>query len=551
MVLVSLVWVILYRWAKHSNHADLARINSLLEWLSPLVFLLSMSVFVFGSIKRLRSMRSKLWAGSKNCTLLISILLVSAGFRLALIPCTERLYYDEHCYQQLAYGVAEEGRLRLVNSGIIEDDQYDCTSGVYPHWPPGWPTLLGIFWALTGYSRGALPFLNLTLSLLTLVFATAISWRLWPTSKAWAFTAACYGCLPDNLIWSLTSASETSSALWITLSFLCAIGYARTRRDISGTILVGSIAMAIYTRNELVILMPVCLLLVLSQGGLRAAKQIFWPGSMLITLLLPHSLHLGVTSKAYDHYLVIEETIFGLSHLHANLTSLLDHLAKEPVSLAILCLAFLSLPKLKSEKVILPLIIWIISIVFLSSFHFGARYSYPGGSRFIIPWSSALCLLAGYSLGSIHTWMNRPLARNILSSLVGLFFVLALIWSVFYGARSDRSTQIPRSDVSFLRNCLRDIPADSMVVCSNPAVLVAEGMSSVSLFTMMNNRTTHNDIISQYYHGLYLYHCPSLSPHQYSRSNGTVEHFLASYQTRIVREQADSNGKRSFYQLMP
>jgi hypothetical protein len=314
---ISVLWVVLFLWAARRIPSDASRVHSILEWLCPLGCLLSMCVLVLGIIKGLLSLRVRFWPRLEPGIELLCILSMSAALRLAVIPRTERLYYDEHCYQQLARGIAEEGRLRAADYAHIDDGEYTCGSWIYPHWPPGWPTLLAVYGKVTGCRHWTLPFLNLSLSLLTVIAVSGVSWTLWPGSKAWLFTAALYGCAPDNIIWSLTTASETSSALWITLSFLCAISFARTGKDAWGYMLVGSTAMAIYTRNELVVLLPVCMLLIVCLGGIRAAKQTLWPGGILMALLLPHSLHLGVTLRAYDQYLLFEDGVLpvGLKNL--------------------------------------------------------------------------------------------------------------------------------------------------------------------------------------------------------------------------------------------
>lgn len=549
---LSILWLALFLWAARRAPSNVARVHALLEWLCPLGCVLSMGILVLGILGQLLSLRGRFPPGWVRATGLFCILAASAVLRFAMIPRTERVYYDEHCYQQLARGMAAEGRLRLADYGLIDHGEYASKSWTYPHWPAGWPTLLAVYGKVVGGHREALPYLNFSLSLLTLIAVSGVAWTLWPHHKAWLFAAALYGCAPDNIIWSLTTASETSGALWITLSLLCAISFAKTTRKTWGYLLAGSVAVAVYTRNELVLLLPACTLLIVCLGGVPAARRALGPGTILLVLLLPYSLHLGVTLRGYDQYLLFEDAVFSVQHVGPNLLSLGEHLRQEPVALAILCLVAASLWTIRSKKVVLPLGAWLLSIVVLSSLHFAARYSYPGGSRFSLAWLPTACVLAGYSLSTVHARIGRFAHPRIAECLAGILFLLVLSWSALYARWSDQATSMPRTDVSFLRACMRGIPCGSLVVCSNPSVVIAEGVSSVSVYRLVENAAIYHDVVSRYSDRVYFYDCPTLSPvAQDEVGKAAIQQLLTTFQARILSEQTDQTGRRVFYQLGP
>ena len=354
----------------------------------------------------------------------------------------------------------------------------------------------------------------------------------------------------DNIIWSVTTASETFSAFLVTLLILLSIYFAKTGLHVFEYMLVGSLAMAILTRNELIVLIPICLLIIIRLGSIRSAKNIIWPGIMLIIILLPQSLHFGAAVNTYEHDLSFETSVFSFQYLYVNLISLLEHLRQEPVSMSILCLSLISLLKIKTEKIIFPLILLILSIVFISSFHFGARYTYPGGGRFMIIWLPALCILGGYSLSLIHSQMSKYVKGNLHNYFGIVLIIFALYWSITYASKNDQSTMIPRNDISFLRNNIRNIPPKSVIICINPSVIIAEGVSSISPFYIMENETIQNDLQSKYHDCIYFYSCPSLLPiNSNKRANELVEQFMATFRMTIIDEQHDQDGRRVFYQL--
>jgi hypothetical protein len=519
------------------------RVFSMLEWLSPAACAVSMAVLLGAAIlcraqiaELARVLTRRQWAA------LAGVLSAALAVRLAVVPATERLYYDEHTYLQLARGIAEEGRARVAAVGVIDARGYHCESGSFPHWPSGWPTLLALFLRLGNYSRWIGPALNLGLSLSAVVLVALLAAALVPGRPVWLAAAAIYACFPANQIWSRTSASEVFAAFGAALAVLAAVRYAQKPDPRLGVFLAASLALAAQVRNELVLLLPVCAVFVGWVGGWRALRASAWPFALALVLLLPQALEIGALARAYDPNFT-EGSGFGLRYFPANVTSVAQYLRSDWMVLLCLILALMGASRVRVVW------IWAVCAALPPMFYFGGSYGIPGGERFALGWLPPLAVAAGAGVYTVHCSLSDFIGRRGLIAGWLVVFLGALLWTAPRVAAEDRQTEIPRADCAFLRAALRLVPEGGMVISADPPVVIAEGRSAAFLPWVGRDPGGLEELAARYRDRLYYFTAPSSAPAQWREGPESERRIFSFFQPEVVARETAPGGARVLYRL--
>jgi hypothetical protein len=516
---------------------------STLEWLSPAACALSMAVLlVAATLCRARIAGAARLLTRRQWLALAGVLSAAMVARLAIIPATERLYYDEHTYLQLARGIAEEGRARVAAVGVIDARGYRCESGAYPHWPSGWPTLMAPFLRLGNYSRWVGPALNLGLSLATVVLVALLAAILVPGRPLWLAAAAIYACFPANQIWSRSSASEVFAAFGAVLAVLAAVRYAQKPDPRLGVFLAASVALAAQIRNEGILLVPVCAVFLGYTGGWRALRASLWPFALTVVLLLPEAAQIWALSRAYDPNLT-EGSGFGLRYFPANVTSLAEYLRADWMVLLCLVLAFVGASRVRVVW------FWTACGVLPALFYFAGSYSFPGGERFALGWLPPLALAAGAGLCAVHGSLSDFVGRRWLSVGWVVVFLGALLWTGPRVAAEDRQTEIPWADCTFLRAALRLVPEGGMVISADPPVVIAEGRSAAFLPWVGRDPGRLEGLAARYPDTLYYLTAPSSSPSQWPQGAESERRIFSFFLPEVVAREPVAGGARLLYRL--
>jgi len=549
LVMGVIVMVCTFSWARWWRD-DIRQILVLLEWLTPAASAISMlAVLVLVVVCRSHISGLVRLLKRRDWLLLGIVILIAMVLRIVLIPATERVYYDEHTYLQIARGIADEGRARVASYGVLQQNRYQCRRCSYPHWPAGWPTLLAIALRLMNYARWTGSIVNLFLSFSTVVLVALITASLFPSKSIWQAAAAIFACLPANQVWSRTSAAEVFGVFAATFAVMCAIRFSQAPSRRFGYLLAASIALATQVRNEMVLLIPVYGLFIVSLGGVKALKEMRWPAIVLVLFLIPQSLHLGYISRSYQPG--IEGAGFSLRYFSSNIMSVAGYLYKEPVSLLILIPAFLGSWRSFLRKAVLPLWVWGFSAFLLPMFHFGGSYAYPGGERFLLAWMPAIVIMAGSGFYVLHAMIARYLHQRVLAAVwLGIFFCI-LLWAGPHAASEDRGTRIPREDSTFLRNALRSVPEDGIVVTADPPTVIAEGRSAIFILWAGSNMQRLQQLGANWKDKIYFFVSPSSLPSYWPGGEECEKRLLSMFQAKVVKQQKAPEGLRVLYKLLP
>lgn len=539
------VWAALFasgRWGR-SDPAEV------LEWLVPAACAASMLGAAVAGI----ACRAEIWSAArapgKRAWLLIGAAVAMALFaRLALVPATERLYYDEHTYLQLARGIAAEGRASVASYGVLRNGIYHCEIGSYSHWSLGWPTALAAGFRLTGVARWTGRAMNLVLSLSSAILVALVAALLFPGARVCVAAAAIYACLPANQIWSRTSVSEVFAAFAAILAVMSAALFARSPNRRLGWLLAVSAALAAEARNETILLLPVCALMVLALGGRKPLAAAVRPGIAAVVLLWPQAAHLGYISRSYDANQVAGSG-FSIGYVPGNLASVVQYLRGEPLLLAAIVLAVIGTSHARMGGSAWPLWAWLVGALLAPMVHFGGSYAFPGGERFALAWLPALSLAAACGLYAFHHSIAPHLPRWLPAAGWSLLYVAVLWTAGSHAVREDLKMAVPRRDLAFLRESLRSIPRDGVVVSSDPPAVIAEGHSTVFLTWAGAEADRLNRLAREHAGKLYYFESPSSSPRQWPDGPACHQRVMSFFRAEPVARESSPDGVRVLYRL--
>lgn len=538
------VWGGVHLYAR-SSVADLDQISNLLAWLNPLVCGATFAAVAGLMLARRDDVRWIRGLLSRWQWFAIALILVVAVvMRIALVPASERLYYDEHTYLDIARGIVDEGRARVAVVGIIEDGRYRCEVCSYPHWPAAWPTLVAAGSTVGGELRDWARALSLLLSLGGTLLVACIAAALFSGAHA-LLAAAAYASLPANVAWSRSGASEGLAVFGALLAVFVAVRLAERPHPALAWLLAAVLTVAALVRNEGFLIVGVCLVFLVARGGWGVLPTVLLPGAVMTVVLIPHALHLGVIAHGYDPAMP-GEVGMGLAHFAGNLASLRSYLSGEPVTAVGLGLAAYGLLAATPARSAIPLGAWILLTLFPPLFYFAGSYTLPGGDRFALAWLAPVAL--GMSAGLMRLRCAVALGgRFSLTVAVAGVYCATLIWAARHTANQDLVTEVPRADTAFLRAALTAIPRDAVVLTAIPAVALAEGRSAAMAAWVACEPGYLDALASRAGGRLFFFVAPSLSAGG-SQEGGECEARLIA-RAEPVAEAETSAGLKVLYQV--
>jgi hypothetical protein len=80
-------------------------------------------------------------------------LVLGLGMTIAVVPRTNRIFFDEQIYQNIGQNFADLRRAQMCNDGAIENGRLRCSSGEYNKQPYAYPHLLSVAYRAFGVGR--------------------------------------------------------------------------------------------------------------------------------------------------------------------------------------------------------------------------------------------------------------------------------------------------------------------------------------------------------------------------------------------------------------
>ncbi|MCD6398749.1 MAG: glycosyltransferase family 39 protein [Candidatus Aenigmarchaeota archaeon] len=293
LIPLALILLFAYIFTNYiSGYFSRSVIQDNLMWITPvffgatLILILVSFGFSFKDMKKLFRFDKKIWIS------LLLIFLVGFSLRAFVAPQTNRLYYDEDIYMNIAQNIQNEGKTILCNYGTPTK----CIEGIYNKQPNGYPFLISILFFLTGVNEINASYFTIFLSSLTIFFIFLISYLLFDDKKIGLFSALIFSLVPINIIWAPTTSAGSVFVLFSAISIFGFLCYFKTEKLSLLLFSFSSLAYAIQIRPEGTILIVIVgLLFLLKDKKLFSRlndKKFLLILILFSFLILPHLLHL-------------------------------------------------------------------------------------------------------------------------------------------------------------------------------------------------------------------------------------------------------------------
>ena len=246
-------------------------------------------------------------------------LVLGLGMTVAVVPRTNRIFFDEQIYQSIGQNFADLHRAQMCNDGAIENGRLRCSIGEYNKQPYAYPHLLSVAYRAFGVGPAPAFAVNALAMGLSIAFVYLIVALLFADRVAAFFAALLFALTPQQLVWSASAAVEPSASAACLAALLAAVCFVRLGSTISLIGVVVAAAYAIQFRPESLLIVPVIALLIWQRAPGEFTRPRLWWAVVLFLAL--GAVHVGHTIAVRNEGWGTSQARFSLSYVAANLPS--------------------------------------------------------------------------------------------------------------------------------------------------------------------------------------------------------------------------------------
>ena len=225
--------------------------------------------------------------------LLSAIVVAGLGVLVFLVPQTNRIFFDEHIYQNIAQTITHTGQAFMCNEGDAEYGEYQAFVREYNKQPNGFPVYLSLFFKVGGVSELVAHIANNVAYLITVIATFVLALLLFSEVTTAVFASAFLAFTPMVLIWADTTSAEIFAIALATVA--AALGALNTKQasPVFLLLMVPVVTFASQVRPESVLIVPtVVLILLLGRRFTLRQREVQWGIVLLVVFSLPLFLHL-------------------------------------------------------------------------------------------------------------------------------------------------------------------------------------------------------------------------------------------------------------------
>jgi hypothetical protein len=433
---------------------------------------------------------------------------------VGLAPETNRIYFDEHIYMQVAQTLAHTGRAEYANYARAEYGQFS----VYEAWvnkqPNGHPYLLSWPFRIFGASEGVAQTTVRVVVALTaalLYFALVLApWTLPPAAPL--AVAIVFLFTPLVPWWGHTVAVEPTTAATAAVVFFAACLHARWRDPVTGqgfpatgAVLAATAAFAAYFRPESLLVYPVAAALLWAADRRFLEDRTTWAALALsLALLAPNLLHLW--SVRMEDWGATDGRRFGVEFLTKNFQSNAGYFVQGrlfPLAGTALGLIGAGWLAVRSRRFVLAAALWFVLSWGIFILFYAGGYYYGASDRYAVVSAAPVAVFVGIGAAALFTGLRRHPA---LLGAVGAAIVLNWASAMHFVPTPGREATEARADVDFARAMAAKLPTGSLVISPDPCLWNLLGRNASQMPTVHNMvRTEMRELVRQYPGGIYLH----------------------------------------------
>lgn len=464
-----------------------------------------------------------------------------------VVERTPRIFFDEQIYLSIGQNLADEHKAWMCNEGTTEYGSVHCYRGEYNKQPYGYPYLLSLVFRLAGVGDWAGWFVN-NLCFLLLPWTVYAASRLLFDDRGAALWAALLAVLiPEQLMWSNTSSSETSAALAVLASVVSALYFVRERSTAALAWTVATTAFALQFRPESILAVPLVagILLLLAPRELPRTRMFAAAlgGLVLSSVVLGHLV--AVSGESWG---VTDGPRMSASYFLSNLrTNGLFYFENVRFPALYTVLALFGVFRAWRRQVLVPIAHFLLFWgVFL--FFYAGSYDYGADVRYSLMSYPPLAILAGRGLAGLLALV--PQGRRTAASRAAVAFVAFNFLAFLPLVRAaGEEAWAARAGVEIARQFRDQLPANSIVLTHNPNMFLVWGANAAQASYAAYEESYVEDYLMSRYSGGVFFHWNYWCNAQVKEQADVCEQILDRFPAELVDERRVRDQRFALYRL--
>ncbi|MPZ20809.1 MAG: hypothetical protein GEV06_23300 [Luteitalea sp.] len=428
---------------------------------------------------------------------------LALGLTLFVAPRTNRIYYDEQIYQNVAQNLADLRLAQMCNDGTVEYGRLQCSSGEYNKQPYAYPHLLSLAYRAFGVTETTAFVVNAIVMAVTVSCVYLLVLILFGDRVAAFFAGLLIALTPQQLSWSATAAVEPSASLALLAALLCAAHASRSMSTVALAATGVAAAYAVQFRPESFLIVPVIGSLLWRQRVGLSRPRLWWVALLSFALVV---VHVG-------HMFAVRNEGWGTSHARLSLGYLVENLRvnggfylgdeRFPVIFTLLAILGLLSWSFRRERMALALYFFLFFGIYLV--FYAGSYDYGADVRYSLMTYPPLAMLGGLGAARLVGWLERITAGLPAQGAVtaGLAFQF-LSYAPLLRATSEEAWAA-RADVRFARSVVPQLRGNSYVLTHNPGMFHVWGINAGQMSRVVTNPSYLDYVAARYAGGVYLH----------------------------------------------
>jgi hypothetical protein len=402
---------------------------------------------------------------------------VALGLTVGVAPRTNRIFYDEHIYQNVAQNIADSRRAQLCNDGTIDDGRLRCARWEYNKQPYAYPHALSLIYRVFGVGPTPAFVVNAIAMALSVCGLYLLVILLFADRIAAFFAALLLALTPEQILWSATASAEPSASLACVAALLSAACFVRARTTAALVGVAVATAYAVQFRPETVLIVPVVGFLLWQRAREEFTRpRLWWAGVLFLALV---GVNFGHMAAVRNEGWGTTQDRMAFGYVRDNLrVNGWFYLADSRFPAVYTVLAILGLAARRSEAGRMAMAGYFLLFFGVTLFFYAGSYDYGADVRYSLATFPPLAILGGLGMARLATGLRRfgpwlPVAP-VLTAAVMLQFLwyLPVVRAVTDGAWAARA------DVQFAKSLVPELPERSYVLTHNPGIFQLWGVSA-------------------------------------------------------------------------
>jgi len=489
-----------------------------LKWISPLTLEFNFLLILIGIVINLELLKKYINNITKSTWYCLSIIAIS-GLLLTMFvaPQTHKIYFDEDIYLNIGQNIACLKKAGMCNDGRVLYDEYTCNRLEYNKEPNAWPYLLSIMFKIFGTNHVVGYLLNNFFWFLSILTVFFICYTLFKDEKAALFAALIISLIPEGIIWSNTTAVETSSALFAGIAFLSVVIFVRYPKKEFLFLTSFLISFSFQFRPEsILILLPIflCVLFIVPKELIKTRTYYFF--LLIMILATPHLIHLyavkgeswGASGAKFSFSYFYENFIVNFFFYFKNI--------RFPAIFSYFCCIGLIVPQIQIEqqkntylfynKEKLAIFVWLLAFWGIFVFFYAGSYNYGADVRFSLLSYMPISILAGFGISNIQRWFQEKWNIKWINHSIIIIILINFISFIPYIRSVRQEAWGARFDHNYSEIMANKIPAHSIILTHNPTIFLLFGQNATQASIALYEEDYIKQLFEQYTGGVYFHY---------------------------------------------